>query len=100
MNEQLDGVKSNLGKYIKAVNQKQVFFVVLACSAILIYTLIQASSFLSPERNENRYTEESLKVNYATIDEEVVDEISKTLQDEDINVDSNFVPGRNNPFAE
>lgn len=100
MNEQLDGVRTNLGKYLKIVTQKQVFFVVLVCSAVLIYTLIQASSFLNPERNEDRYTEESLKVNYATIDEDIVDEISKTLQDEDINVDSNFVPGRNNPFAE
>lgn len=100
MNEQLDSFKVKLGKYAKTVNQKQVFFVVLACSAILIYTLVQATSFLNPERNEDRYTEESLKVNYATIDEEIVEEISKTLADEDINVDSDFVPGRNNPFAE
>ncbi len=100
MNEQLDSAKNSLGKYLAIINKNQVFIVLVVASCILIYTLIQSRTYLNPERNEDKYSEEIIKVNYATIDQELVDEISATLEDENIDVDSNFVPGRTDPFSE
>lgn len=100
MNEQLNDLRTSLKKYTDFIYHHQVFIVLLLASAILIYTLMQTQTYLDPPRNESTYEEEIVKVNYATIDQEVIDEISATLDDKDIEVDPNFVPGRNNPFAE
>lgn len=100
MNQQLQSLKQASKKYLDIVNRNQVFIVLLIASSVLIYTLIQSQTFIDPPRDESRYDEEIVKINYATIDQDVVDEISATLEDQDIDVDPNFVPGRNNPFAE
>lgn len=100
MNERLDSLKNSFNKYLGMINKHQVFIVLIIASAVLGYTLLQSRTYLNPERNEERYTEESLKVNYATIDQEVVDQLSATLDDASIDVDSNFVPGRTDPFSE
>lgn len=100
MNNQIDSMKNSTTKYLDLINKHQVFIVLLIASSVLIFTLVQSRTYLNPERNEDRYAEESVKINYSTIDQEIVDEISTTLDDEDIQVDPNFVPGRNNPFSE
>lgn len=100
MNEQLDSIKNRLSKYLVIINKNQVFIVLVIASCVLIFTLLQSRTYLDPERNEERYSEESLKINYATIDQEVVDELSATLDDASIDVDTNFVPGRTDPFSE
>lgn len=100
MNNQIESLKISAKKYLTFINHHQVFIVLVLASGILIYTLLQSQTYLDPARDETHYNEEVLKVNYATIDQEVVDQISATLDDQDIDVDPNFVPGRNNPFAE
>jgi hypothetical protein len=87
-------------KYLGILYRKQVFIVLILCSAILIYSLLVSRSYLNPTRDEDHYQEASLSVNYATIDQSELDELSATINDKDIEVDSNFEPGRNNPFGE
>lgn len=100
MNKQFESLKISLNKYIQYINVHQVFIVLLIASSVLVFTLVQSKTYLDPARDEAKYNEEVLKINYATIDQQVVDDISSTLDDQDINVDPNFVPGRSNPFAE
>jgi fumarate reductase subunit C len=100
MNKELDKIKNSSTKYIDFIYKNQVFIVLVVCSAVLIFALLQSRTYLNPERNEVRYEEERLKINYSTIDEEIVNEIRATLDDKNITVDSNFVPDRRNPFAE
>jgi hypothetical protein len=100
MSNELDKIKNSSTKYIDLIYKNQVFIVLLICSAVLIFALLQSGTYLNPERNEARYEEERLKINYATIDEDIVNEIKATLDDKNIIVDSNFVPDRRNPFAE
>lgn len=100
MNNEINKIKNSSTKYIDFIYRNQVFIVLVICSAVLIFALLQSRTYLNPERNEARYEEERLKINYATIDEEVVNEIKATLDDKNITVDSNFVPDRRNPFAE
>lgn len=100
LNNILPKVKEYLARSISFVSMHRVVItVVVACSAILA-SVIQAQGFLNPVRNETLYTEQKASSNTKTIDEEVVRKLSETQTGENISVDSNFVPDRNNPFNE
>lgn len=96
----IEKIKSFLAKYLRVVQRNQVFIVILLVSAVLIFSLLRSRGYLDPVRNEERFSEGVLKIKYSTIDQSIIDEIGATLEDKDIEVDSNFEPGRNNPFAE
>jgi hypothetical protein len=74
-----------------------IFFII---SVAVIVTLLQTRTFLDPGRNETRYQEEVVKIKYSTIDEEIVEKLKTTEEDANIDVGSNLVPDRNNPFDE
>jgi len=74
--------------------------VFIIASSVVLLALVQSRSYLNPVRNEARYEEGKLKINYATIDQDIVEELSNTLNDKNIEVSPSLVPGRNNPFAE
>ena len=78
---------------------KYTVIIIVACLAVLA-TLSMANGFTDPARNEERYTEGTLQIRSTSVDQEKIDEISATLADPTVEVDPNFVPNRNNPFAE
>ena len=88
------------GSSISFISKYKFTFVFLIAASAVALTVLQTQSYLSTSRNETIYQEESVKINYGSIDQEIVDEISSTLDDANIEVDSSFVPGRSNPFAE
>jgi hypothetical protein len=92
--------KEYLAKAIAFISKHRVVItVIVACSAILA-SVMQAQGFLNPVRNETLYTEQKASSSTKTIDEEIVKKLSETQTGEDISVDSDFVPDRNNPFNE
>ncbi len=78
---------------------RTVIVIFIACIAILA-SVLQAQNYLNPVRNEEKYTEVQSTANTKKIDQTIVDKLSKTQEDQNSTVDSNFVPDRNNPFAE
>lgn len=78
---------------------RTVIIIFIACIAIFA-SVSQAQSYLNPVRNEEKYTEVQSSANSKKIDQTIVDKLSKTQNDQNSTVDSDFVPDRNNPFAE
>jgi len=104
MSEQADKLTSsarNLTEKASEFFAKHRFTLVfIIASSAVLFALLQSRTYLNPVRNEARYEEGKLKINYASIDQEVVDEISRTLDDKNIEVTPSLVPNRNNPFSE
>ncbi len=100
LNNLLPKFNEYLTKSIAFISKHRVVLTaVVACGAIFA-SVIQAQEYLHPVRNETLYTEQRASANTKTIDEKIVEKLSETQTDEDISVDSNFVPNRNNPFNE
>lgn len=78
---------------------RTVFVIFIMCFAILAAAM-QTQIYLNPDRNEVRYTEIRSSVNPKKIDQNIVNKLAETEKDQNNSVDSNFVPNRNNPFAE
>ena len=104
MNDQLQDTldkASDFGhKFANFTAKHRIVIIFLIASSAIMLALLQSRTYLNPERDEARYEEERVLINYSTVDQEIVDKLSATLEDQDINVDSNFVPNRNNPFSE
>ena len=87
-------------KAISLVSEhRAVIIIFIACVAILA-SVLQTQSYLNPSRNEDKYNEVQSTANTKKIDQTIVDKLSKTQDDQNNTADSNFVPDRNNPFAE
>lgn len=95
-----DSIRSFSDKFVKFISKYRLI-TMLAISAIIIaVTLVQSRKYLNPPINQAKYDEGKALINYSTIDKKIVDEISATLNDENIEVNTNFKPGRDNPFSE
>jgi|GEM_PF-2166385 len=87
-------------KFISKIGKhRTVIIIFIACIAI-ISSVLQAESYLNPVRNEDKYTEVQSSANTKKIDQAIVEKLSKTQEDQYGTVTSDFVPDRNNPFAE
>jgi hypothetical protein len=75
-----------------------VFFMI--ASLAILAALLQSRSYLDPARDEQIYSEGVSGIQYKTIDEETLDALLASEQDEQIEVNPALVPGRDNPFAE
>ena len=78
---------------------RTVLTVAVACGAVLA-AVMQTRSYLNPVRNETVYEETRTQVNVKSIDNDVVTKLEATQSDRTDSVDSDFVPGRDNPFDE
>lgn len=100
MNESLGKLTAEGQKLVDFVSShRTVIIIVVACGAI-IAAVFQAQSYLNPERNEEKYTELSSSITVKSLDEEILEKLEATQNDQNYNVDSNFVPDRTNPFTE
>ena len=92
--------KKTATKIINFAADKKFLTVFIIASLSVVAALLQTRNYLNPSRNEELYQEEVLKINYSKIDDEIVEELLTTQEDENIEVDPLLVPNRNNPFAE
>lgn len=64
------------------------------------FALVRTRSYLDIPRNETRFSEETLQINYKQIDLEALATFDAAEQDRQIEVGSKFNPDRNNPFID
>lgn len=95
--EQAESFGMKLISYVG--RHRTVIVIFIACIAILA-SVMQAQIYLSPVRNEDKYTEVQSSANSKKIDQAIVEKLSATQEDYTSTADSNFVPDRSNPFAE
>lgn len=104
MNDQLQNTLDRLSQFTTKFGQfttkHRIVIIFMIASGAALLALMQSRTYLNPERNEARYDEQRLQINYSSIDQKVVEKLSATLEDKDITVDQNLVPNRNNPFSE
>lgn len=103
----MDDMKSKLGK-IKVIGSSGalsitrhrfiLLFIILGTA--IAFALIKTQSFIDIPRNEERYSEETLKIKYKQIDEETLALFAPTQDDKPVEVNSQFDPTRNNPFTD
>ncbi len=87
-------------KYIRFISKYRIVLLFLIGSGAILFALIESRAYLNPTRDEDTYIELRTGVNYSEIDESIVEKLSKTQQDENIEVDASLVPNRSNPFKE
>jgi len=80
-------------------NHRFVLVIVIVGIA-LSFALIKTRSAINVTRNEDRYNEEVLKINYKQIDSETLESFRLADEDRKVEVNSNFDPTRQNPFTE
>lgn len=104
MNEKLTQILTTLQdtskRFTNFASKRRFLTVFIIASAAVLAALLQSGAYINPTRNETRYEEELLQINYSTIDQEIVDKLQQTQQDVNIEVDPKLVPNRNNPFSE
>jgi cell division protein YceG involved in septum cleavage len=76
-----------------------VITIFVICFAVLV-AVMQAQSYLNPERNEDKYIEIKSTISTRQIDQEIVEKLRKTQVDREESAESDFVDDRTNPFAE
>ena len=75
-----------------------VLFVIL-CTAVAL-ALFRTKSFIDIPRNEIRYSDEYVKINYKSIDQKTLAKFKQAQEDQNTQVGSQFDPTRSNPFIE
>jgi len=85
---------------IHFLTKHRILLVFTISSIAIMLSLLQTRTYLNPTRDENVYTELSTGINYNGIDEDIVEKLRSTQNDQEIQVDANLVPNRNNPFNE
>lgn len=82
------------------VTKHRIVIVFALAGAAILAALIQSNSYLNPPRNEAIYQDGVLLINYSQIDQEVVEKLRSSQNFTDIEIISDFVPNRDNPFVE
>lgn len=100
LNKTINSLKSSTSKIIAYITKYRFTAVFIVASASVIAAVVQSGTYLNPPRNDDRYNDEKLKINYSSIDKDIVEKLSKTQQDATVEVNENLVPSRNNPFTE
>lgn len=93
-------VKSISTKSINIVTNHRFTILFIILGTAVAFALIRTGSYLDISRDESRYSQETSAINYLQINKDTIKQFEITNQDQDIQVDSNFNPDRNNPFTE
>jgi hypothetical protein len=95
-----DSLKNFLPKFLNFFTKHRFSAVFIIASASVIAALIQSGTYLNPTRNDLKYEEEKVRINYSSIDEEIVEKLNETQNDANVEVNESLVPSRSNPFSE
>ena len=104
MNDQIKELTEKITKKIGPISaymaRHRIILVFLVAGGAILLTLLQTSIYTNPERNDARFEAGKSAINVFTIDQDIVDKLSKTGEDQNIEVDQSLVPNRKNPFTE
>jgi len=92
--------KESAVKLLQFATQHRFVLIAAVVGIALSFALLKTRSALDISRNEDRYTEGFLQINYKEINSETLESFRLAEQDSATEVNSNFDPNRQNPFAE
>jgi hypothetical protein len=95
-----DKIKSRIPVVASLITKYRftILFIILGCALGL--ALLNTQSYINVPRNEQRYSDESLKIKYKSIDDTALNSFKQEQQDQDVEVNSRYDPTRKNPFTE
>ncbi len=97
-------IKEKVQSYIPILATKAtkyrftILFVILG--GAIGFALLGTQTYIQIPRNEQRYSDETLKIKYKRIDQEALNTLKQKQQDGTIEVNSQYDPDRDNPFTE
>lgn len=99
-----ENIKENtlkaLGNSYRLIAKNRFPFIALISMAVILIAFGIIRTDINPKRDENLYSEGVSKIKYLSVDEEHLQTLKDSLQNDGVTVESEFVPNRTNPFAE
>ncbi len=99
INTSLD-LKKNSRQFQTFLNKHNFLVLVLFSGLMLTIAITVSQKYLKPIRDENAYNKGLSEIIIKQIDQQKLQELTNSLDDTKIDVGPNFVPDRDNPFAE
>lgn len=93
-------IREFIARYGKEITKYRIAVIFVIIGIAISSALLKTRSYIDIPRNEERYAEEVLQINYKSIDESLLEEFKDAQADNTIEVNSNFDPDRSNPFNE
>ena len=100
LNKYLDLAKKYGLESVHLISRFRTLLTVAIAALAIFAAVLQAQEFLNPARNETTYTETKSQVTVKNIDQEILSKLEATQSDRTDTASSDFVPNRDNPFAE
>ena len=82
------------------INRHMLLVSIILTALILILLLLIIQKNTSPTRNDTAYTDGLSGIGYKEIDKEKLKTLEESLESSSVEVQTNFVPNRSNPFSE
>ncbi len=95
-----DRAKEVANKLLEVLAQHRLIVVIIIIGVTLFGALLRTRSYIDVSRNEERYNEEVLQINYKQIDSKILEELKRSYQNNTFEVNSNFETNRRDPFTE
>lgn len=95
-----DKSKKLATKSVLILTQHRFVLIFVILGAAISLALFRTQSYIDIPRNEDRFVEGKLTINYKEIDTKTLESFRSKLNDQNIQVDSQFDPNRSNPFID
>lgn len=82
------------------ISRYLLLFAVATSSLTVIIALLISQHYINPVRDEQVYTEGTSQTSFKEIDKEKLKTLEESLDNTNLEVETDFVPNRNNPFSE
>ena len=91
--------KKSLLKVESKVVRYRIVLTSLGILVVMATAILRVDSLTDPDINQDRYDEQQQTISKVEFDDTAIKQI-QALREADVDVDSNFSGGRNNPFSE
>ena len=100
LDKYIEKIKKLANNSVEMTTKHRFILLFIILGTAVGFALIRTSAFKDIPRNEQRYTDESLKIKYQQIDKQVLDSFADKQQDTNVEVGSQYDPTRVNPFVD
>lgn len=98
--KQSEQLKKYLSTLIETLTKHRFILIFVILGAAISFALLRTQSYIDIPRNETRYNEGVLSINYKEIDTETIKSFQEKINDGSVNVESQFDSTRDNPFID
>jgi hypothetical protein len=97
---QTEQMKKTAFAIIASLTKHRFVLIFVILGAAISFALLRTQNYIDIPRNETRYNEGVLTINYKEIDTETIKSFQEKIDDGNVSVDSQYDPDRDNPFIE